>query len=251
MDNGNQNNNNQNNGTGTNNNGSNNNQNNNNSSQSNQGSQQSNGGKVITEQELAALLEEKRVSSKNEFLKSLGFDGDEDGLKETLKRVVEEDEKNQTELQKAEKEVKKLKAALEIESEGRKAAELKLAAIKLGAKPETVDDLVILASAKAVDGKDLNKVLGELKKSYPVYFASEDDEGSGNSQDSGTKGHINNNNVNGGDNSGNNNGSGNANNNGQNGNNNNGGGNSGQKSLVERLLAGRTGSKQSSYFKKK
>lgn len=250
MDNGNQNNNNQNNGASTNNNGSNNNQNNNNNSQSNQGSQQNNGGKVVTEQELAALLEEKRVSSKNEFLKSLGFDGDEDGLKETLKRVVEEDEKNQTELQKAEKEVKKLKAALEIESEGRKAAESKLAAIKLGAKPETVDDLVILASAKAVDGKDLNKVLGELKKSYPVYFASEDDGGSGNNQDSGTKGHINSNNVGGNDNSGNNNnGAGNANNNNQNGN--NGGGNSGGNSLAERLLAGRIGSKQSSYFKKK
>lgn len=246
----NKNNNGQNNGSGTNNNNQNNNQGNNNGSQNNQGSQQNNGeGKRFTEQELETLLAEKRVSAKNEFLKSLGFDGDEDGLKETLKRVMEEDEKNQSELEKVSKALKKVSKALEIESEARKAAESKLVALKLGAKPETVDDLVILASAKATGDKDLNKVIGELKKSYPVYFKSDDEGGSGNSQDKGTKGHINNNNVNGEDNQGNNNdGSGNSNNGGNNGTGNNGGGKS---SIAERLLANRKGTGKSSYFKNK
>lgn len=242
----NNNNNNQNNETNGNNNGSKSGNNNNNGSQNNSNNQQNNGGsKQITEQELEVLLAERRVSGKNEFLKSLGFDGDEDGLKETLKRVMEEDEKNQTELDRVTKALNKTKKALEIAEEARIAAESKLAAIKLGAKPETVDDLVILASAKVEDGKDLNKVLVDLKKSYPMYF--KDDDSNNGGDDSGTSGHLSNNNINGGNNSGNNN---NGNNNQNNPQGNNGGKNGGG-SLVERLMANRGNTGKSNFFKKK
>lgn len=222
--------------------GSNNDQNQNNNNQNNQG--QNNQTKQYTENELALLLAEKKVAAKNEFLKSIGFEGDEEGLKTTLERVLEEDKKNQTELDQAIKDLDKAKRELVAEKELRKSAESKLEALKLGAKPETVDDLVILASAKVTEGVELPTILAELKKTYPVYF-HEENGGEGDGSDGGTKGHIGGKDIKGNNNQGKDDkGSGNGNN----------GGNGGEgqgKSLAERLLAGRTTNGKSSYFKNK
>lgn len=242
--------NNKNNNQGGNNNGQNNNQNQNNNNQSNQNNQQDQT-KTYTENELNVLLAEKRVTAKNEFLKSIGFEGDEEGLKATLERVMEEDKKNQTELDQATKELDKVRRELAAEKEQRKSAESKLEALKLGAKPETVDDLVILASAKVTEGVELPTILSELKKTYPVYFNEEGNNGGeGDGSDGGTKGHIGKKDVNGNNNSGKGDkGSGNGNNGGNGGN--GGGEGQGGKSLAERLLAGRTTSGKSNYFKNK
>lgn len=57
-------------------------------------------------------------------------------------------------------------------------AEAKLSAIQLGAKPELVDDLVIIAKAKVTKDKDINAIIAEIKDSTSgkVYFSNEDEE---------------------------------------------------------------------------
>lgn len=208
------------------------------------------GGQVqYTQTELDLLLAQKRVAAKNEFLKSIGFDGDEEGLKRTLERVIEEDEKNETELGKAKKELEKVQRELAQVRSEKQAAESKLEALKLGAKPETVDDLVILASAKLPDKGELSTVIKELKKTYPIYFVEENQQGGEQGGDNGTKGRISGEDVNGDGKSGEGDkGGAKGQNGGQTGSNNGG---SGGKSLAERLLAGRMAPKESKYFKNK
>lgn len=222
-----------------------NNKNQNDQGQQNQNNQQQNQNNQMqyTQAELDLLLAQKRVAAKNEFLKSIGFDGDEEGLKKTLERVMQEDEKNQTELEKVTKDLEKVQRTLAQEQAARKSAESKLEALKLGAKPETVDDLVILASAKLPENGELSTVISELKKTYPVYFVSDDDQQE--EQDTGTRGRI------GGKDLDNNNTKGKGKNDDKGGKKGGKGGDDGDKSLAERLLAGRTNSGKSNYFKNK
>ena len=71
---------------------------------------------------------------------------------------------------------------LATEHEARIVAEAKNAAIKLGAKPELVDDLVIIAKAKVTKDKDINAIIAEMKDSTSgdVYFVKENNDGQGN-----------------------------------------------------------------------
>lgn len=112
-----------------------------------------------------------------EYLKELGV---EDG--ETLKGIVtkakEEEEKNKTDLEKSNDTLTATTKELVAEREARIIAEAKLSAIQLGAKPELVDDLVIIAKAKVTKDKDINAVIAEIKDSTSgkVYFSNEDEE---------------------------------------------------------------------------
>ena len=64
------------------------------------------------------------------------------------------------------------------EREARVIAEAKLSAIQLGAKPELVDDLVIVAKAKVTKDKSINAVIAEMKDSTngKIYFVTSDEE---------------------------------------------------------------------------
>lgn len=231
----------------------NNNQNNQNqqqqSNQNNGGFSQDNNGKTYSEDELRALLDAGKVSAKSDLLSSLGF-SDENELKDLITKVNEENEKGKSDLEKAVAEVDKIKKQLFAEQELRKLAETKLLSLKLGAKPDTVDDLVVLAKSKLGDvefkEENLGKVLGELKEVYPFYFV--DGESSGSAQDmsgKGTSGNIRG--VMGKNNKDGNNSRGKS-GEGNKGNSGSSGGEDGEKSLAERLIANRKKGKKSSYF---
>lgn len=237
----------------------NNNQQNNQNNNNNQQQQQNNGGfsqdsngKTYSEDELRALLEAGKVSAKSDFLSSLGL-SDENELKGIISQFNEDNEKNKTELEKAVLETEKVKKQLFAEQELRKLAETKILSLKLGAKPDTVDDLVVLAKSKLGDVEfkedNLGKVLGELKEVYPFYFV--DGDNSGNNGDDmsgkGTSGNLR------GKMDGNNSGGSNHNSEKNNNNGNHGGqgsNNGGEKSLAERLIANRKKKGKSNYFSK-
>lgn len=207
-----------------------------------QGFSQDDNGKVYSEEELRALLEVGRKTAKEEFLKSIGL-SDETELQGIISKHNVEEEKNQTDFDKLEKENGKLQKQLFAEQELRKLAETKLLALKFGAKPDTVDDLVVLVKSKIGD-KDfkeetLAKSLDALKTTYPFYFVEQgsggDDEHSGQGTRGSLKGKMN------GDQGGN------GNNGGQGAGGNSGSG--GTKSLAERLVANKKGkNKKSNYF---
>ena len=111
------------------------------------------------------------------LLEELGLD-DTDSLKEIVTKSKEDEEKNQTELQKSDTALKQAVKQLAQEREGKLIAEAKLSAIQLGAKKELVDDLVIVAKSKVTKDKDINEVISEMKESETgkIYFAEEEKE---------------------------------------------------------------------------
>lgn len=112
-----------------------------------------------------------------EYLKELGVE-DGDTLKGIVTKAKEEEEKNKTDLERSNDTLTATTKELVAEREARIMAEAKLSAIQLGAKPELVDDLVIIAKAKVTKDKDINAIIAEIKDSTSgkIYFSDEDEE---------------------------------------------------------------------------
>lgn len=130
-------------------------------------------------QETEQKVDVEKVKSEalSGFLKDLGVE-DADALKGIVTKHKEMEEANKTELQKKEDALTETTKELAREREGRILAEAKLSAVQLGAKPELVDDLVVVAKAKVTKDKDINAVIAEIKDSTSgkVYFKSDEEE---------------------------------------------------------------------------
>ena len=109
------------------------------------------------------------------LLKELGYD-DVETLKGVTPKVKEEEESKKSDLQKKDDALNELTKKFAQEHEARVVAEAKNEAIKLGAKPELVDDLVIIAKAKTTKDKDITTVIAEMKESAAgsVYFVNDE-----------------------------------------------------------------------------
>lgn len=121
-------------------------------------------------------VEKVKCDAIAEYLKELGVE-DGDTLKGIVTKVKEEEEKNETDLEKSNDTLTATTKELVAEREARIIAEAKLSAIQLGAKPELVDDLVIVAKAKVTKDKDINAIIAEIKDSTSgkVYFSNEEE----------------------------------------------------------------------------
>lgn len=119
-------------------------------------------------------VEAVKAQAVKDYMKSLGIEDDEK-LKGIVTKAKEDEEKNKTDLEKKDDVIKETTRQLVEEREARQTAEAKLAAIKLGAKPEAVDDLVIIAKSRVTKDKDINKVIAEIKDGTngKMYFVSE------------------------------------------------------------------------------
>lgn len=130
-------------------------------------------------QETEQKVDVEKVKSEalSGFLKDLGVE-DADALKGIVTKHKETEEANKTELQKKEDALTETTKELARERDGRILAEAKLSAVQLGAKPELVDDLVVVAKAKVTKDKDINAVIAEIKDSTSgkVYFKSDEEE---------------------------------------------------------------------------
>lgn len=130
-------------------------------------------------QETEQKVDVEKVKSEalSGFLKDLGVE-DADALKGIVTKHKETEEANKTELQKKEDALTETTKELARERERRILAEAKLSAVQLGAKPELVDDLVVVAKAKVTKDKDINAVIAEIKDSTSgkVYFKSDEEE---------------------------------------------------------------------------
>nr|DAW18941.1 MAG TPA: Major capsid protein [Caudoviricetes sp.] len=148
-----------------------NNANNNNAQQNNNTNQQT------STQQNNVDVEKVKGDAVAEYLKSLGVE-DSESLQAIVKKAKDDEEANKTDLQKKDDALTATTKELVTEREARVIAEAKLSAIQLGAKPELVDDLVIVAKAKATKDKDINVVIAEMKDSTngKIYFATEEDE---------------------------------------------------------------------------
>ena len=130
-----------------------------------------------TEKNQNVDIEKTKSDAIAEYLKTLGVESDE-SLKDIVTKAKEAEEANKSDLQKKDDALTATTKELVAEKEARLIAEAKLSAIQLGAKPELVDDLVIVAKAKVTKDKDINAVIAEMKDGTTgkIYF-SDGDEG--------------------------------------------------------------------------
>lgn len=130
-----------------------------------------------TQQTTQSNIDVDKVKSEavSALLKELGYE-DVEALKTVTTKAKAEEDAKKSDLEKKDEALTAMTRQLATEREARIVAEAKNAAIKLGAKPELVDDLVIVAKAKVTKDKDINAVITEIKDSTvgDVYFVKDD-----------------------------------------------------------------------------
>lgn len=131
-----------------------------------------------TKKEPTVDVERVKSDAVAEYLKSLGVE-DSDTLKGIVTKAKEEEDKNKTDLEKSNETLTATTKELAAEREARQLADAKLAAIKLGANPKLVDDLVVIAKARATGDKKIEEVIAEIKdgETGKIYFGTDEPEG--------------------------------------------------------------------------
>lgn len=122
-------------------------------------------------------VEKVKSEALSGFLKELGVE-DAEALRGIVTKHKEDEDKNKTELERKNDTLTQTTKELAEEREARIIAEAKFSAVQLGAKPDLVEDLVIIAKSKVTKDKDINAVIAEIKDSASgkVYFQSDDEE---------------------------------------------------------------------------
>ena len=122
-------------------------------------------------------VEKVKSEALSGFLKELGVE-DEEALRGIVTKAKEDEDKNKTELERKNDTLTQTTKELAEEREARIIAEAKFSAVQLGAKPELVEDLVVIAKSKVTKDKDINAVIAEIKDSASgkVYFQSDEEE---------------------------------------------------------------------------
>lgn len=130
-----------------------------------------------TEPEKKVDVEKVKSDALQEFLASLGVE-DKEKLQGIVTKAKEEEDAKKSDLEKANDTLSETLKQLAAEREARVLSDAKLEAVKLGARPEMVDDLVIIAKAKVTKDKDVSIVIAEIKDSEvgKFYFANEEEE---------------------------------------------------------------------------
>lgn len=145
---------------------------------SNGNSQQTQGNQQNTSQNNGQQNNDNNVDLKkvgddavSKLLSDYGF-GSSDELKAMVDKVRADEEKNMSDSEKKDAQISSLTKKLAQSEKDRTLAESKLAAIKLGAKPELVDDLVAVAMSRVTKDKDVSAVVAEIKEGNTgsIYF---------------------------------------------------------------------------------
>lgn len=124
----------------------------------------------------------------NALLKSFGVES-EDALKGIVDDYNKRQNEGKTELQKATEQNGTLLKELAEERDARMISDAKVAAIQMGANPDMIDDLVVVAKSKVTKEKDITKVITEIKDSPTgkAYFKSEEEENGNKGGKTGTR----------------------------------------------------------------
>lgn len=133
---------------------------------------QDNGGsgeKTFTQEQVNSMIAAEKRKNTSSFFKGLGFESEE-AAKAFVDKYKGEEEKNKSELVKAQE--KAAQAEAEKNAEVAKAQDLqyKFDAVAEGCDAKTADDVVVLAKAKMSDDKDFATALKEVKEQYPAMF---------------------------------------------------------------------------------
>lgn len=139
------------------------------------------GTKTFTQEDLNRIGATEKNAGKLAALKALGFESEADA-KAYLEKARKAEEDSMTEAEKIKKEKEDADKLASTEKARAEKLEQELLALKAGANPSTVSDLVLLVRNRMTDAVDFNAALELVKKeaSFATLFSTPADNGSGN-----------------------------------------------------------------------
>lgn len=130
----------------------------------------------FTQAQVNAMMAEEKRQGKQSVIKQFGFESEEelDKTVKTFRAMMDatktDEEKAKDEAGAANNESDKWKLEAEM-------ANAKVEALSLDAKPENVDDVIVLARAKKTDEGDWKTAVQEVKTKYPTLFKDDKSKG--------------------------------------------------------------------------
>jgi len=129
--------------------------------------------KLFTQEDVNNLIARETKKAQERLLKQLGIE-DFNSAKEGLQKFREWQESQKTEAEKQAERLKTLeteKTELSAENEKLKA---QLSALKAGVKPESVEDVVVLAKNYVNEDTDMDQAIQMVLEKYPQFKAQQD-----------------------------------------------------------------------------
>lgn len=127
------------------------------------------GNKTFTQEDINRIAAKEKAEGRRALLKELGIEDTEDS-RNAIKNYLAQQESQKSDLQKANERASKAEKAQADAEANALAIQRKYDALAAGAKADTIDDLMALASTKINDKTDFKSALEQVKKAYPVFF---------------------------------------------------------------------------------
>ena len=134
--------------------------------------------KTFTQEQVNSMIAAEKRKNTSSFYKGLGFDSEE-AAKEFIGKYKAEEEKNKSDLVKAQERASQLEAEKRAEQVKAQDLQYKFDAMAEGCDAKAAADVVVLAKAKMTDNKDFAAALKEVKEQYPAMFGQTENNGGG------------------------------------------------------------------------
>lgn len=134
--------------------------------------------KTFTQEQVNSMIAAEKRKNLSSVYKGLGFESEE-AAKEFVQKYKSEEEKNNSDLVKAQEKAAQLEAEKKAETARAQDLQYKFDAMAEGCDAKAAEDVVVLAKAKMSDDKDFAAALKEIKEQYPAMFGQNDNSGGG------------------------------------------------------------------------
>lgn len=146
------------------------------------GGKKNTGGQMFTQAQVNRMMSREKKQGRNSILKELGVKDPNEAAKAIKAFKAFQDSQKTDEQRTADAEQEQLLKVQEANERAMK-AEAKAEAMVLGAKPDCVDDVIVLAMAKYTDDADFKTLITEIKTKYPALFKASDEGGEDRKKD--------------------------------------------------------------------
>ena len=141
--------------------------------------------KTFTQEQVNSMIAAEKRKNLSSVYKGLGFESEE-AAKAFVEKYKGEEEKNKSDLVKAQERAAQFEAEKNAEAAKAQDLQYKFDAIAEGCDAQSAADVVVLAKAKMTDGKDFAAALKEVKTQYPAMFGQTDNGNGGGTGGGGT-----------------------------------------------------------------
>lgn len=141
--------------------------------------------KTFTQEQVNSMIAAEKRKNLSSVYKGLGFDSEE-AAKAFVDKYKGEEEKNKTDLVKAQERASQLEAEKSAEAAKAQDLQYRFDAMAEGCDAKSAEDVVVLAKAKMSDDKDFAAALKEVKEQYPAMFGQTDNGNGGGTGGGGT-----------------------------------------------------------------